>query len=761
MSEGSDGSRAKNPPPDAVAEQNGTERMTVDTDAATDFTRLAVEQAALRRVAALAAHTAPAADLFSAVVREVVDVLHVPRGWLFRYEPDGAITVLASLNDTGFPVGARVPLDGPSVAATILQTGRPARMDSYEHVDGSMATRARDSGVRSSFGVPIVVNGAVWGLIGVGPTDEHPLPPDTEARLHGFTELVASAISSIETRDLLHRLADRQASLRRIATLVAEGAAAAELFAVVVQEAVRVLEVPAMAIFRFEPDRTTTVVASVSAPMFPVGSHWPLDGPSLSARVFQTGRPARIDDYSELEGTIAGGVRGSGLGSSVGVPIVVDGRVWGMSCVGMTGSEPLPTGVEPQLQEFTELVAVAISNAESRERMRRLAVQQAALRRVATRVAKSATPDEIFGAVAEEVSRILDVSSVSVVRFEPDDTSVIVAAYNDRAFPIGSRWANDPGSLNAMVATTGRSARIDDFSNRPGAIAAAAAAEGVEVGVAVPIVVDGAVWGMVAAGRRRRREALPAYAGSYTGRIVLATEPTREIESRLSAFTEIVATAISNATARAELIASRARIVAAGDEARRRLERNLHDGTQQQLIALGLDLRRLRAAIAPEQRDVQAGLEEAERDLGSVLEEVRELSRGLHPSQLARGGLGPSLRALALKSPIAVEVDVDVDPRPPAPIEIAVYYVVSEAITNAIKHSGASVIAVTVRSDDTTVRATIADDGAGGAVPEDGSGLTGLDDRVEALGGHFALSSPVARGTTISIELPIATVPAS
>jgi signal transduction histidine kinase len=223
----------------------------------------------------------------------------------------------------------------------------------------------------------------------------------------------------------------------------------------------------------------------------------------------------------------------------------------------------------------------------------------------------------------------------------------------------------------------------------------------------------------------------------------------------LGEFTELVATAVSNATARADLLASRARIVAAGDAARRRFERNLHDGTQQRLLALRLDLQRIRGTISDPA--TQAELEEVEHELETVLEEVREVSRGLHPALLSRGGLGPSLNALARKSPIAATVEIDLAERPPPPIETAVYYVVSEALTNAIKHSRAASITVRVVRDGDVLRATIADDGVGGAKPEAGSGLTGLHDRVEALGGRFALDSARERGTRISIELPLAT----
>jgi signal transduction histidine kinase len=209
--------------------------------------------------------------------------------------------------------------------------------------------------------------------------------------------------------------------------------------------------------------------------------------------------------------------------------------------------------------------------------------------------------------------------------------------------------------------------------------------------------------------------------------------------------------------ASAELIASRARIVAAGDEARQRIERNLHDGAQQQLIALGLDLQRVRSALEADPSAASADLEKVERDLAGVLEDIRELSRGLHPGLLARGGLGASLRALARRSPIPamVDVDVDVGERPPASVEAAVYYVASEALTNAIRHSHASAISITVADGDGAVRATITDDGVGGAAPGEGSGLAGAADRVDALGGRFALESRPGDGTTITIELPI------
>lgn len=275
---------------------------------------------------------------------------------------------------------------------------------------------------------------------------------------------------------------------------------------------------------------------------------------------------------------------------------------------------------------------------------------------------------------------------------------------------------------------TGRAARLDTSVTDAGA-------DGFRSVVGAPILVDGALWGVI---------------------IVLASEILQDdIETRLTDFTHLVASSISIVHARNSLIASRARIVAAGDETRRRIERNLHDGVQQRLVGLAFRLRKARAGVQLP-REVRAGLDEVARDLEGVLEEIRVFSQGLHPALLSRAGLSPSLRELARRSPIPVSLDVAAGPRFPEPVETAVYYVVSEALANAAKYSRAAEVSVTVASDASGVRATVADDGVGGAAFGRSSGLTGLVDRVEALGGRFTLESPAGRGTTISIELPLA-----
>jgi signal transduction histidine kinase len=309
-------------------------------------------------------------------------------------------------------------------------------------------------------------------------------------------------------------------------------------------------------------------------------------------------------------------------------------------------------------------------------------------------------------------------------------------ANNAAAAPPGFRIQRGGTNLTTIVLDTARPARIDNYTDATGDAADVAHSQGVRSAVGAPILVEGHLWGLVVVGASGD-EPLPP-----------------DAEKQLAAFTELVATAISNATARAELVASRARIVAAGDEARRRIERNLHDGTQQRLIALGLDLQSARAALPEDQRDTSSALVAVEQDLEAILGDLRDLSHGLHPPLLSRLGLGPSLQALARRCPIPVQLAVDLPERPAASVETAVYYVISEALTNAIKYSQASQISVTITSGE-KLEASIADDGVGAADPGNGSGLTGLVDRVDALGGRFALDSPPQGGTRISIELPL------
>jgi signal transduction histidine kinase len=324
-------------------------------------------------------------------------------------------------------------------------------------------------------------------------------------------------------------------------------------------------------------------------------------------------------------------------------------------------------------------------------------------------------------------------------RYEPDGTFTVVAtssAVGD-TFPVGGRWPIGGNNVTTLVFETGRPARIDDYAEASGPVGVAVRDEGAGSAVGAPIIVDGRLWGMTTA-RSRPGQPLPA-----------------DTESRLASFTELVATAIANAESRADLAASRARIVAAADETRKRIERDLHDGTQQRLISLGLELHAARATVPPQLSELEGDLSHVAEGLMSVSDELREISRGLHPGILSEGGLRQALRALCRRSAVPVELDLHGDRRLPEPVEVAAYYVVSEALTNAAKHANPTTVNVDLETHATTLRLAIRDDGIGGADPSQGSGLVGLKDRVEALGGTFQVTSPAGNGTSLLINVPL------
>jgi signal transduction histidine kinase len=364
--------------------------------------------------------------------------------------------------------------------------------------------------------------------------------------------------------------------------------------------------------------------------------------------------------------------------------------------------------------------------------------EQAALRRVATLVAQGAPPEQVFAGVAREVARVLDVGMVTIDRYEPDaSSSTVVASFDDPGFPVGSSWPLDGPSLAATVLATRRPARVDDYGHLRSAAAAVAREHSVSSTVGVPILVDGAVWGVICVGSTDP-EPLPS-----------------TIEDRLAAFTELLETAISNAQGHAELMASRARIAAAADETRKQIERDLHDGTQQRLVSLGLQLRAARMTVPSELDELDAALARVSDGLESVFHELREISHGIHPALLSEGGLKPALAALGRRSAVPVELEVRAERRLPERIEVAAYYVVSEALTNAAKHAHASVVHIELDTRGATLVLVIRDDGIGGADPDDGSGLLGLSDRIEALGGTLDVTSPGGDGTTLTIEVPL------
>jgi signal transduction histidine kinase len=384
-----------------------------------------------------------------------------------------------------------------------------------------------------------------------------------------------------------------------------------------------------------------------------------------------------------------------------------------------------------------DLVLHAAEARRAADLVSELAQRQAALRRVATLVARGVSPSAVFTAVADEVANTLRVQNCVLVRYLGDDSCELVAAH-DKAqlekIPVGERFPLEGDNVAAMVLRRGTTARMDSHEHAAGPIAAAVREIGGRSAVGTPIDVDGRLWGAA---------------------IIASSEPEPHdphTEARLADFAELVATAIANAQARDELMASRARIVTAGDEARRRIERDLHDGAQQRLVTLTMRVRSLEADL-PTDSDVKRQIAELAEELGAASEELRQFSHGIHPAVLSNAGLRPALRSLCRRAAMPVELSVNVERRLPESVEVAAYYVVAEALTNAAKHAGASLVTVSVKADDVHVCLSVADNGVGSANPR-GSGLLGLKDRVEALGGRLDVTSREGEGTTLTAEIP-------
>jgi signal transduction histidine kinase len=579
------------------------------------------------------------------------------------------------------------------------------------------------------------------GLAGLLALDWYYLPPIHPFRFPGSVdlmdlvlylvvavflgELAEHAIRSARDAERARgQIADEQTALRRVATLVARGAPASELFAAVAAEAGQLLDVDGVRIGRLEDGAALTHVAAWTEWNRP----WP--------------HPPH-HDYSDVAERAAF-ARGADLRAVVEAPVVVHGRRWGVM-VAWSESGSLPADAENRLTDFAELVATAIANSEAELGMARLASEQAALRRVATLVAYGSPPEEVFAAVTAEVGRLLHVGVTMLACYGPDGTVVTVGTWEgtgDAApVPVGTRWSLGGHNVSTLVFETGRTARIDDFAEASGPAAELATdlagGQPVRSIVGAPVSVEGRLWGLISV-VSGHEESLPP-----------------DAESRLAGFTELVATALANAEAQSALTASRARIVAAADTARRRFERDLHDGAQQRLVSVALFLQTMQRSVLPGGENLTAQLNRAAAELSGVLDELRELARGLHPAALAEGGLRPAMKTLARRSAVPVRLDVRVDGRLPEAVELAAYYAVAETLTNTAKHAAASVVDVVVDADGEELTVEVRDDGRGGADPGAGSGLIGLTDRVEALGGRLAVSSPPRAGTAVKISVPL------
>jgi PAS domain S-box-containing protein len=371
--------------------------------------------------------------------------------------------------------------------------------------------------------------------------------------------------------------------------------------------------------------------------------------------------------------------------------------------------------------------------------LHRLADEQAALRRVAVAVAAESDPGALFGIVSEELGRLLQAQRAHMFRYDPDGRGGTIlggwAVSDEHRLPAATHVPVDGDTATARVWHTGAPVRIDDYEHVTGAAADTLRRYGVGAVVAAPITLGGRLWGAVVVSNVDPRPFPPG------------------AEQRAADFAELAAQALANANAREQLAASRARIVEAGDAERRRLERNLHDGAQQRLVSLSLMLRLAMRRVTGDP-ETHAQLERATEELSHALQELRELARGIHPAVLTERGLAPALEMLAARAPLPVELDVP-DARLPAPVEAAAYYVVSEALTNVAKYARASLVRVQVGHENGAARVEVADDGVGGAEESGGTGLRGLADRVEALGGRLAIDSPPGGGTVLRADIPL------
>jgi signal transduction histidine kinase len=366
--------------------------------------------------------------------------------------------------------------------------------------------------------------------------------------------------------------------------------------------------------------------------------------------------------------------------------------------------------------------------------------EQAALRRVATLVASAGEPSRVFPVVTEEVGRLLAAQTANMVRYRHDGTADVIGQWNEPgvpSMPLGARIELDGETLTPKICRSARPERVDDYSPLTGRLAERLQQLGIASGVGAPIAFDGELWGAVVVSSVRAHAFAPG------------------AEHRIAAFTELVAQALANAEAREQLTASRARVVAAGDAERRRLERNLHDGAQQRLVALALGLRIADRLIDKDPEAAHAALARVSGELSESLAELREIARGLHPAVLSDHGLEPAISSLMQRSPLPVELTYDVAERLAAPLEVAAYYVIAESLTNVAKYAQATHASIEVRALGDRLLIAVTDDGVGGADRRSGSGLLGLQDRVAALGGRLHVESPPGEGTSVRADVPI------
>ena len=701
-----------------------------------------MERAALGAAAALIAAGASPRDLLDTVARYAAQLLSAEYVSILQFPAGELVEVRAAWAATHNPT---VMLDAWSlsddqVTRRLLSGGTSVREEAWDQVNDPVGTALRQRfGVRASVGVPVALEGRVWGALFVHST-RAALPDDAERRLEPFGRLIAASVGNSETRKALRELLDEQAALRRVAEAVARSVPPYDVFAVVAEELGRLFKVRAAKLLRYNSDETGTFVASWGPLLAgtPTGTTVPTSGATVAGLILATGLPARLDEITTEAGspeTILGSV---GLRSAAGAPIVVGSRLWGALIVGSDDVQPLPPDTEARIAKFAELVSLAMSNVEAHAELQSLLDEQAALRRVATTVARGDWPT-ILTTILDEAVALSAVDGAAMLRFEPDDTVTVMSGSGepDMGGYVGARIPLAGENPAASVRRDGGSARQDSWERATGQLAEMTRAAGITGSVAVPIRVENKLWGVIVV-------------------VTLSTDRLpADTESRMAQFAELVATAIGNLESRTALVESRARIVHTVDETRRRLERDLHDGIQQRLVALQLELARIRAIVPPTFDALRSGIDGVRVQIGESLESLRELSRGIHPAIVSVGGLAPALRGLIRRSPVPASVRVKAVPPLSPSVEVAAYFVVSEALANAAKHARASTVLVEVSHADGYLHVTVRDDGHGGADLEGGTGLIGLTDRLEALGGTMVITSPRGHGTTIIAMLPI------
>lgn len=698
------------------------------------------ELAALRAATALVAEGASPRLVLEMAVHHIAVAVAADFVEILRLDSRGRTPLVAAWevrNEKIVDLDQRL-LEDDHLAQEVIRDQKTVREDAVS--DAAVRDLAEGSlDITSSVGVPIVLSGKVWGALFVHSAAGALLAADSKERLSLFNELIGSVVANSQMQAEMEQLLAEQSALLQVAELVARESAPEDVFHAVAEQLGRVTHVSGTQVFRFDDEELATSVGSWG-PVdsgIKVGRQISTRGNSVTGQVRATGLPARVEDYSSVEGQLGALQRGVGMRSAAGAPIRAAGRLWGALVVGSVSDELLPAETEERMAKFADLVGVALSNLDARNSQRILAEEQEALRRVATVVAREEW-DVTLPTIARELALLHRVEGTVIMRYENDELGTILAAWGEpnlvefvgQTLPFGG---DNPGDY---VYQTHLPARQHGFEGGKGLFAENSVRMGITETLAGPVFVENRLWGaivVVTTGVRR----LPS-----------------DTESRLGQFAELVATAIGSMKSRLELIESRARIVQTADQTRRRFERDLHDGIQQRLVSISMDLRNVEEQL-PTDAESRSRVSEIADSLVAALDGLRELSRGIHPAILSEGGLVPAARALARRSTIPVKLNLPQPARHPDSVEVAAYYVMSEALANTAKYAQASTAQITIMPTGDALIVTVTDDGIGGADATKGSGLIGLEDRVEALGGTLLVHSPPMGGTTITAKLPL------